>query len=119
MVAWAFSLAAAGLFAPLVLGVWDARTTRQGAVAGITLGFGATLFYLVGNVYGFDLTKGSGDEISWFEVKSISAGIFGIPISFVATWVVSRMTPAPSREMQDFILRLRVPKGGQLMQQMH
>ena len=119
MVAWAFSLAAAGLFAPLVLGVWDARTTRQGAVAGITLGFGVTLFYLVGNVYGFDLAKGSGDEISWFEVKSISAGIFGIPISFAATWVVSRLTPAPSREMQEFILRLRVPKGGQLMEQTH
>ena len=119
MVAWAFSLAAAGLFAPLVLGVWDARTTHQGAVAGITLGFGVTLFYLVGNVYGFDLAKGSGDEISWFEVKSISAGIFGIPTSFIATWAVSRMTPAPSREMQDFVLRLRVPKGGNLMEQTH
>ena len=58
--AWAFSLAAAGLFAPLVLGVWDARTTRQGAIAGITLGFGATLFYLVGNVHSFDLAKGAG-----------------------------------------------------------
>ena len=119
MVAWAFSLAAAGLFAPLVLGVWDARTTHQGAVAGITLGFGVTLFYLVGNVYGFDLAKGTGDEINWFDVKSISAGIFGIPTSFIATWVVSRMTPAPSREMQDFVLRLRVPKGGNLMEQTH
>ena len=119
MVAWAFSLAAAGLFAPLVLGVWDARTTRQGAIWGIILGFGVTLFYLVGNVYGFDLAKGTGDEINWFEVKSISAGIFGIPTSFIATWVVSRMTPAPSREMQDFVLRLRVPKGGNLMEQTH
>ncbi len=119
MVAWAFSLAAAGLFAPLVLGVWDARTTRQGAIWGIILGFGVTLFYLVGNVYGFDLAKGTGDEINWFDVKSISAGIFGIPTSFIVTYVVSRMTPAPSREMQDFVLRLRVPKGGQLMEQTH
>ena len=30
MVAWAFSLAAAGLFAPLVLGIWWKRTTRGG-----------------------------------------------------------------------------------------
>ena len=119
MVAWAFSLAAAGLFAPLVLGVWDARTTRQGAIWGIILGFGVTLFYLVGNVYGFDLAKGTGDELNWFDVKSISAGIFGIPISFIVTYVVSRVTPAPSREMQDFVLRLRVPKGGQLMEQTH
>jgi cation/acetate symporter len=119
MVAWAFSLAAAGLFAPLVLGVWDARTTRQGAIWGIILGFGATLFYLVGNVYGFDLAKGTGDEINWFDVKSISAGIFGIPISFIVTYGVSRMTPAPSQEMQDFVRRLRVPKGGQLVEQTH
>jgi cation/acetate symporter len=119
MVAWAFSLAAAGLFAPLVLGVWDERTTRQGAIAGICLGFGATLFYLVGNVYGFDFAKGTGDEINWFDVKSISAGIFGIPIAFIATFIVSRMTPEPSREMQDFILRLRVPKGGQMIEQTH
>jgi cation/acetate symporter len=72
-----------------VLGVWGARTTRQGAIWGIIRGFGATLFYLVGNVYGFDLSKGSGDELNWFDVKSISAGIFGIPISFIVTYGVS------------------------------
>jgi cation/acetate symporter len=119
MVAWAFSLAAAGLFAPLVLGVWDERTTRQGAIWGIILGFGLTLFYLVGNVYGPDLAKGSGDELNWFDVKSISAGIFGIPVSFIVTYAVSRMTPAPSREMQEFVRRLRVPKGGQMVEQAH
>ena len=78
-----------------------------------------TMVYLIGNVYGFDLVKGTGDEFSWFGVKSISAGIFGIPAAFIVTYVVSRMTPAPSREMQDFVLRLRVPKGGQLMVQTH
>ncbi|MDH3666580.1 MAG: cation acetate symporter [Paracoccaceae bacterium] len=119
MVAWAFSLAAAGLFAPLVLGVWDARTTREGAIAGIVLGFGTTLFYLVGNVYGFDLIKGSGDEVNWYDVKSISAGVFGIPVAFVVTFVVSRLTPQPSQEMQQFIRRLRVPRGGQLLEQAH
>ena len=77
------------------------------------------MFYLVGNVYGLDLTKGSGDEISWFEVKSISAGIFGIPAAFIITYVVSRLTPEPSREMQEFIRRLRVPKGGHLIEQTH
>jgi cation/acetate symporter len=119
MVAWAFSLAAAGLFAPLVLGVWDERTTRQGAIWGIILGFGVTLFYLIGNVYGFDLVKKTGDEISWFGVASISSGIFGVPIAFVVTYVVSRMTQAPSQEMQDFVRRLRVPKGGQMIEQTH
>ncbi|MCZ8377001.1 MAG: cation acetate symporter [Beijerinckiaceae bacterium] len=47
MVAWAFSLAAGGLFPALVLGVWWKRTTKQGAIAGILAGFGVTLLYLL------------------------------------------------------------------------
>jgi len=115
MVSWAFSIAAAGLFAPLVLGVWWKRTTNMGAILGMIAGFGITMFYLIGNVYGFDLVKGTGDEISWFDVKSISSGIFGVPVAFIVTIVVSLVTPAPSQEMQDFIDKLRLPKGGHMM----
>jgi cation/acetate symporter len=51
MVAWAFSLAAAGLFPALVLGVWWKRANTAGAIAGITIGFLVTLYYLVGTRY--------------------------------------------------------------------
>jgi cation/acetate symporter len=51
MVAWAFSLAAAGLFAPLVLGVWWKRANTTGAIVGMILGFGMCLYYLVGTRY--------------------------------------------------------------------
>jgi cation/acetate symporter len=47
MVAWAFSLAAAGLFPALVMGIWSKRVNKQGAVAGILAGFFVTLVYLV------------------------------------------------------------------------
>ncbi|MBX3499615.1 MAG: cation acetate symporter [Alphaproteobacteria bacterium] len=104
MVAWAFSLAASGLFAPLVLGVWWKRTTAWGAGAGMAAGFGLCLFYLIGTqYYGMPL---------WFGIRNISCGIFGIPVAFLVTVVVSLMTPAPSRAMQDFIDSIRVPKGG-------
>ncbi|MGE0424316.1 MAG: sodium:solute symporter family protein [Reyranellaceae bacterium] len=104
MVAWAFSLAASGLFVPLVLGVWWKRTTALGAGAGMVAGFGLCLFYLIGTqYYGMPL---------WFGIRNISCGIFGIPVAFVVTVVVSLMTPAPSRAMQDFIDSIRVPKGG-------
>ncbi|MCP1337121.1 sodium:solute symporter family protein [Futiania mangrovi] len=119
MVAWAFSLAAAGLFAPLVLGVWWKRTTNIGAVVGMAAGFGVTLYYLVGNVYGFDFVKGSGDEIKWFGVAAISSGVFGVPVAFIVTYLVSLITPAPTQEMQDFVDRLRLPKGGSIMVQTH
>jgi cation/acetate symporter len=47
MVAWAFSLAAAGLFPALVMGIWSKKTTSAAAVAGIWAGFLTTLVYLV------------------------------------------------------------------------
>jgi cation/acetate symporter len=103
MVAWAFSLAAAGLFAPLVLGIWWKRTTSAGAVAGMTVGFGICLYYLVGTRY-FDMPL-------WFGIRNISSALFGLPVAFLVTWVVSLMTAPPSKEMQDFVDSIRTPKG--------
>jgi cation/acetate symporter len=51
MVAWAFSLAAAGNFPTLVLAIWWTRTTTTAAVFGIIAGFGLALFYLVVSRY--------------------------------------------------------------------
>ena len=47
LVAWAFSIAAAGLFAGLVMGVWYKKTTNAGAIAGMTVGFITTFGYLI------------------------------------------------------------------------
>jgi cation/acetate symporter len=47
MVGWAFSLAMAGNFPALVMGIWWKRATTAGAIAGIIGGFGIALLYLV------------------------------------------------------------------------
>jgi cation/acetate symporter len=47
MVGWAFSLAMAGNFPALVMGIWWKRATTAGAIAGIIGGFGLAIFYLV------------------------------------------------------------------------
>ncbi len=51
MVGWAFSLAMAGNFPALVMGIWWKRATATGAVAGIIAGFGLCIFYLVTTRY--------------------------------------------------------------------
>jgi cation/acetate symporter len=50
-------------------------------------------------------------KATWWGVKNISCGLFGIPVAFLVTWLVSLVTRAPSREMQDFIDSIRVPRG--------
>ncbi|GAA0579194.1 sodium:solute symporter family protein [Caenispirillum bisanense] len=107
MVAWAFSIAASGLFSALVLGVWWKRCTSAGAIAGMIAGFGVCMIYLIGTQYG-------GME-KWWGVNNISAGLFGIPVAFAVTIVVSLMTKAPSREMQEFIDAIRIPRGDAIM----
>jgi cation/acetate symporter len=51
MVGWAFSLAMAGNFPALVLGIWWKRTTTAAAIWGILAGWGICLFYLVTSRY--------------------------------------------------------------------
>ena len=51
MVGWAFSLAMAGNFPALVMGIWWKRATTAGAICGIFAGWGICLFYLVTSRY--------------------------------------------------------------------
>jgi cation/acetate symporter len=155
MVSWAFSLAAAGLFPALVLGIWDKRTNKMGAIWGIVAGFGVCLFYLVVTRYfpGFGVayagmssllnpvtnaplvnlqtamaapgamdgwvagTHALASKVGWFNINNISSAIFGLPVGFVVMFVVSRMTAAPSQELQDFVDSCRRPRGGTIMEE--
>ncbi len=74
MVAWAFSLAAAGIFPALVLGVWWKRANKAGAIAGMIVGFGLCLFYLVVSRY----FPGMG--VKYFGMSSLLNPVSGAPI---------------------------------------
>jgi len=169
LVAWAFSIAAAGLFAALVMGIWYKKTTNAGAIAGMLVGYIITFGYLIWSEFaGLSLIElvGSKEAIirayqqyvgiaqipaeakapiqallanqaaitdgplhGWllwatsavarnrvgvqlWGINNISGGIFGVPMAFLVTYVVSQFTAAPSKAMQDFIESIRIPKGG-------
>ncbi|MBA4372162.1 MAG: cation acetate symporter [Thermodesulfovibrio sp.] len=102
LVAWAFSIAAASFFPALVMGIWDKRANKAGALAGMYIGFFSCLIYMIGSrFYGLDI----------WGIKTISSGLFGIPMGFIAIFVVSRMTAPPSQELQDFVESVRIPRG--------
>ncbi|MFO1068607.1 MAG: sodium:solute symporter family protein [Geminicoccaceae bacterium] len=114
-VSWAFSVAASGLFPALVLGVFWKRCTSAGAIAGMIAGFVICVYYMFGTqYYGVPLWF----KDSWLTttgLSNIASGVIGIPVSFIVTIVVSLLTPAPSREMQEFIDQIRIPKGDVMM----
>ncbi len=103
VVGWAFSLAASGLFPALVLGIWWKRATTLGALSGMIAGWSVCLAYILSA------------EAGWIQpilgVHTIAAGLYGIPVAFVATLLVSLVTPPPSPNMQDFIDSIRTPRG--------
>jgi cation/acetate symporter len=78
MVGWAFSLAMAGNFPALVLGIWWKRTTTTGAVWGIIAGFGLCLFYLVTSRY-FPQAG-----VKYFGMSSLLNAATGAPLVDVA-----------------------------------
>jgi cation/acetate symporter len=45
----------------------------------------------------------------WYGILPISAGIFGVPIGFALIILVSLVTPAPRKEIQDLIDNVRYP----------
>jgi cation/acetate symporter len=78
MVGWAFSLAMAGNFPALVMGVWWKRATATGAVCGIIAGFGLCLFYLVTTRY----FPGAG--VQYFGMTSLTNALTGAPLVDIA-----------------------------------
>ncbi|MDC7788735.1 cation acetate symporter [Rhodoplanes sp. TEM] len=78
MVGWAFSLAMAGNFPALTMGVWWKRTTSAGAIAGIIAGFGLCLFYLLVTRYF------PGYGVAYFGMTSNLNPVTGAPLVDIA-----------------------------------
>ncbi len=78
MVGWAFSLAMAGNFPALVLGIWWKRTTTTAAVLGMFAGWGICLFYLVTSRYFPQM------GIEYFGMTSLLNPTTGMPLVDIA-----------------------------------
>jgi cation/acetate symporter len=110
LVSAAFSFAAAGFFPALVLGIFWKRATKWGAVAGMIAGFGTTAYYMIMNHPWMRTVFGVDSPVSlWGEIAPISAGVFGVPVGFAVIILVSLVTPAPNREMQELVEHVRYP----------
>ncbi|MFN5511555.1 MAG: sodium:solute symporter family protein [Burkholderiales bacterium] len=114
LVSAAFSLAAAGFFPALVLGVFWKRTTGIAASLGMLAGVGTTFYYMITTqVWLREVFFGTARSVPvtnlWWDIQPIAAGVFGVPLGFAVILLVSLITPAPSQKIQDLVENVRYP----------
>jgi cation/acetate symporter len=114
-VAIAFGLAASSIFPVLMMGIFNKKMNRAGAIWGMVAGIGVTLLYVFQHK-GIMFVPGTaflGDlEPNWFLGISPNAfGAVGAVVNFVVAYLVSKVTSAPPEHIQHLVEDIRVPRG--------
>ena len=112
VVALAFGLAAASFFPAIILGIFDKRMNRQGAVAGMIVGIVLMLYYMI--VYKTGLIGVMDPRPAsewWFGTSPEGFGTVAMLVNVVVSVVVSRLTPAPPQHVQEIVENIRIPSG--------
>ncbi len=108
VVALAFGLAASSFFPAIVLGIFDKRMNREGAISGMIIGIIFTATYII---YFKPQLGGPGTpEGYWFGVAPEGIGTMGMLINFAVAMVVSRLTPKVPKEIEELTESIRYPR---------
>jgi cation/acetate symporter len=111
VVAFAFGLAASGLFPAILLGIFDRRMNAQGAIAGMLVGLGFTSV-MIGLMRAPQLFGAAQPVIKdFFGISAEGIGIVGMVLNLVTALVVSRLTPPPPTHIQAIVDSIRIPRG--------
>ncbi len=108
VVAFAFGLAAASFFPAIVMGIFNRRMNRQGAVAGMVTGFVFTALYII---YFRFINPAVDNADNWlFGISPEGIGSLGALLNLLVAWAVSRVTPEPPAEVQALVADIRRPE---------
>ena len=114
-VAIAFGLAAASIFPALMMGIFNKKMNRAGAVWGMISGISVTMLYVFQHkgimfIPGTDFLGDMG--ANWFFGISPNAfGAVGAVVNFAVAIIVSKMTAPPPEHIQHLVEDIRVPIG--------
>ncbi|WP_298512134.1 sodium:solute symporter family protein [uncultured Kordia sp.] len=112
VVALAFGLAAASFFPAIILGIFDKRMNKQGAVAGMIVGIVLMLFYMIRYKTGLiGVMEPLPKSEWWFGTSPEGFGTIAMTVNVVVSIVVSRLTAAPPKEVQELVENIRIPSG--------
>ena len=109
VVALAFGLAASSFFPAIILGIFDKRMNKEGAITGMIVGILFTTAYIW---YFKPQLGGPGTpEGLWFGIKPEGIGTLGMVINMIVAFAVSRATAAPPEDVQQLVEDIRIPRG--------
>ena len=108
VVAFAFGLAAASFFPAIIMGIFNRRMNRQGAVSGMVIGFGFTALYII---YFRFINPAVDNPENWlFGISPEGIGSLGALLNLIVAWTVCRFTPEPPAEVQALVADIRRPE---------
>ena len=110
LVSAAFSFAAAAFFPALTLGIFWKRATGIAASLGMVAGLGITFYYMLTTQAWMRGVFGITSPVRlWWDIEPIAAGLFGVAAGFIVIILVSLVTPAPDRKVEQLIEYVRFP----------
>lgn len=119
-VALAFGIAASSLFPCLMLGIFNKKMNKEGAIAGMLSGLFVTLFYVFAHK-GIFFIKGTeflgliGGANSFFGITPEAFGAIGALVNFGVAYAVSKFTPECPDHIQHMVEDVRTPRGSKMI----
>lgn len=115
-VALAFGLAAASFFPAIILGIFDKRMNKQGAISGMVVGITVMLLYMLHYKLGWitGIVPPSSDW--WFGISPEGFGTIAMIINVVVSLIVSRATEETPHDVQEMVESIRYPRGAEAAQ---
>ncbi len=115
VVALAFGLAAASFFPAIILGIFYKKMNKEGAIAGMIVGIGLMLFYMLKFKFGiFDGGKTAVASLSkdwWFGISPEGFGFIAMIVNFAVSLTINAFTADPPEEVQEIVETIRIPSG--------
>ena len=108
VVALAFGLAASSFFPAIILGIFDKKMNKEGAIAGMLTGIIFTALYIL---YFKPQLGGIGlPEEYLFGISPEGIGTIGMIINFIVSLIVSRLTKPTPEKIKALVESIRYPK---------
>ncbi|MFL2628404.1 MAG: sodium:solute symporter family protein [Candidatus Marisimplicoccus sp.] len=108
VVALAFGLAASSFFPAIILGIFDKRMNKEGAISGMVVGILFTAVYIF---YFKPQLGGPGTPDNYlFGISPEGIGTIGMFINFIIAIIVSRLTKPTPEKIKELVENIRYPK---------